>query len=257
MRIFLSALTIASLALFSARGFASGSADPALDEASALLGHGRVLEAATLLRRVLGSLDDPELKKRAITVADAGLRAATDIEVEARFQILKAAIMSSHLSVEQRRYVRSAALVSTCARYDKANGNGSCALLALRLTGEPMNLRDASGTFTGRTLTDLEIERANADYLPLLKACLVDASQDASPELFESGTVTIEWSIDPSGRAADTEITPRRFRGLVGACMEERLSWIRYPRSSSKERKSVSISYELSTVERRQLVSLP
>jgi hypothetical protein len=184
----------------------------------------------------------------------ARAKAASGLDEQLRYALLESALANADQPKERRPYLRRALLAATCQRYDKAKGAGACALTALRSLGEPANLVDPSlGRALTRALGDQDIARAHTDGLALIKDCLVAASKD-NAELFENGTVVIDWAIDPNGRAIDIAVEPRRFNLLVGACVAERLSYLRYPRSTSAERKAVSLSYQLATVDRYTLV---
>lgn len=253
------ALTLAALPGPAWAGTAADTAgaEGAARKARSLLAAGSAAEARAIADQVIdaGEAVPAKTRKGALDVAYRASVALKDLDGEARYALLSSALLSASEPAARRRYQRPAWVDAVCGRYEKKHGAGTCALLALKLTGEP-NLPDHSGAKVAQVVADADVERANQDYLPLVADCVGSAAH-ADPDLFESGTIRVSWAIDPDGRAIDAEISPRRFRDALRPCVEERLSWFRYPRSRSKELKAVSISYELSTVWKSELVSTP
>ncbi len=188
----------------------------------------------------------------------ASLRAAAavnDIEGAARYALLLNAMTNAQLPKEKRRYVRAPYVEAACDRYDRKNGFGSCAVLALKTTGEA-TLVDRSAGKPQKILSDAEVARTNREAVPLLQDCIQTAVKE-DPDRFDTGSVELSWGIDRNGRVIEIEVGPRRMKAAVGDCIEERLSWFRYPQSESQELKFVSLSFELTAVVHTELVSTP
>jgi hypothetical protein len=215
-------------------------------------------EAITIAERVIKAGDDVPAWIRQIAL-DSALKASVathDLEGQARYALLLNWMANHSLPEDQRRYARQPWVDTICERYDRKNGAGSCALLALKVTGE-VSLHDRSLGRKVRTLQDNDVERAHQDFLPLVRDCLATATH-ADPERFEGEAgVDVSWGIDRNGRAVEVEVSPRRMREALGGCISERLSWFRYPKSDSQEMKFVSLSFELTTVVHTELVSTP
>src|SRR5262249_12730244 len=128
---------------------------------------------------------------------DAALRASAamkDLDGEARFGLLLNAMSAASFPEEKRRYVRPAWLDAICDRYEQKNGAGGCALLSLKLTGQP-TLKDRASMKHLKALRDEDVARAHKDYVPLIHDC-VSVAAKADPESFDNGSVDVSWGID-------------------------------------------------------------
>jgi hypothetical protein len=236
---------------------ASGDAEATALRAKQLVASGASADGLSIAQRVIDQNDSVPAWVRQVAL-EAALKASAqmkDLDREARYALLLHAITTASYPEDKRRYVRPAWLDAICDRYDQKNGVGRCALLSLKLTGQP-TLKDRASSKHVRSLKDEDVAHAHRDYLPLIHDC-VSVAAKADPDRFDNGSVDVSWGIDTNGRAVDVEIAPRRMREAAGGCIEERLSWFRYPKSDSPELRSVSISFELTSVIRTELVSVP
>ncbi len=150
------------------------------------------------------------------------------------------AIMFNHLRSPEQR---SPLLDRACHLYDKANGDGSCARLEIKLTGD-VTFTDFSLGKRKSELTDADIERVHAEALPALEDCVLSAAR-RDPEFFRGVDVQLSWTIDAEGRATDVEMSPNRNKKDIMPCAGPRIAKLRYPKVFSKERKNVTIPYHL------------
>ncbi len=236
-----------------------------LDEASADYRadrDGDRLEMIKAIRALLsvrsGELEDGVKLAQAIVASEKSGRSARSIALEALWAAAEAqkdleaavtaalalnALINEHKTDEQRRYARVSGLDALCTRYDAKSGNGACARLEKKTTGR-FTFTDHSRGSTRRELSDADLSRVHAQLLPALEDCVLSAAKRA-PDAFVNSDVEIAWAIQPKGNASDLEVTPKRIRADVEGCVTERLSWARYPRSRSQERKAVRVPYHL------------
>jgi hypothetical protein len=229
-------------------------ADPSkivLDRALAELAQGRAKPALAVLVAA-----DKELRAPILKGLEAAFKASKDVDEQVRLGLLENAYANLDVAKEQRIYIRRPLLTTACAKYEQVNGTGTCNLRALRMFGEPAGLLNMAGAKVSTTLSEGVIAKAQAPVLPLIRECLVAIAAEYS-DLFENATVTIEWGIDQNGQAVEANVEPTRFRKLIGGCVNERLSWLRYPRYTSVERKAVHLDYDLTAIDRYKLVQMP
>lgn len=213
---------LAARALVAAR---SGAIDEALAEASPLTARSQPPSIRRVALEALVAAAGRDLD--ALTAATLDLNAA---EAET-------------LPEARRRHHRRRGLDALCGRYDRAHAPGACARLEHERTGS-WTFTDRSRERPRRELSDADVAVVHAQLLPALEACLRVAAK-ADPEQFRGTDVRIGWTIQPMGLVSDEEIAPKRYRGALEPCVRERLSWARYPRYTSGERKSVTIPYHL------------
>ncbi len=198
-----------------------------------------------LAEKLLPNAKDDYVRRLALEAARRGCIGLREPICEARHAIAVNAIDTARLKPAVRRYRRSRSLRRACRRYEKEAGVGQCAILAHSVTGE--YVFDDPSRRRMRSLTPAAISAAQPQFLPLLKACLSEASKNPeNADLFEDGDLQIEWVITPRGRAVNPVISPRRYGPVIGDCVAERLQWFRYPRFSDGQRHTVSVPYALS-----------
>ncbi len=178
--------------------------------------------------------------------------AAKDVEGEAR-AVLSVDALRAELAgrtPEERRFARSREVERACARYEKAEGEGHCAVLALRATGQ-LSFSDPSRGRPKKTASTDDIERAQRQYSPVVEACVREvAKSHVDGELFENASIKIGWSVRGDGRTGEVEIEPRRYDPALGPCVRERVAWFRYPRWTDGQVHNVVIPYQLEVTER-------
>jgi hypothetical protein len=206
---------------------------------------GEIDPARELARPLIDPTQPAFVRQRAIEAMHRAAVVEKDLDEETRYALQLNQIKQAKLSPEARRYARTPMLETTCARFERKNGAGSCAQLALEATGE-YNFHDHSRGRPKRSLSSSDVEDSQAQYLPLLRECIASAAKlEESGDVFEDANLTIGWVVDGQGRASGVEISPHRYDDLIGRCVNERVAWFRYPRTLDGERRSVSVPYEL------------
>jgi hypothetical protein len=207
---------------------------------------GEIETARELARPLLDPKQQPAfVRQRAIEAMHRAAVVEKDLEEETRYALELNQLKQAKLTPEARRYARTPMVETTCARFERKHGPGSCALLAFEATGE-YSFHDHSRGRPKRSLSPSDVEDSQAQYLPLLRECIASAAKlEESGDVFEDANLTIAWVVDGQGRASGVEISPHRYDDLIGPCVNERVSWFRYPRTLDGERRSVSVPYEL------------
>lgn len=203
------------------------------------------LEAGIKLAQAVASDEKKSRAARSIALEalwNAG-EAEKNLEAAVTAALALNGLINESKTDEQRRYARVTGLDALCTRYDAKSGTGSCARLEKKTTGR-FTFTDHSRGSTRRELSDADLQRVHSQLLPALEDCVLTAAKKA-PDVFVNSDVEIAWAIQPKGNATDLEVTPKRVRPDVEGCVGERLSWARYPRFKSQERKAVRVPYHL------------
>lgn len=167
-----------------------------------------------------------------------------DLEAAATSALELNALIAQSRPEDQRRYVRTYGLDALCTRYDAEKKSvGACARLEKKVTGQ-YTFTDLSRVAPKRELGEADIAHVHAQLLPAIEDCVLTAAKKAL-DAFVNTDVEIAWAIQPKGVVTDVEITPKRLRSDLESCVSERLSWARYPRYTSQERKAVRVPYHL------------
>lgn len=180
----------------------------------------------------------------ALEALRAGAELGNDLELALDSAFEASALLADRLPEAERRYARAAGVDVLCVRYDEAHGKAACARRERRITGR-FTFTDFSRAKAKSSLSEDDLARVHAQLLPALEECLLTAAKRA-PDVFLGTDIEVGWVVQPSGRASDLEISPRRVRSDVGDCLDERLGWARYPIYSSDERTTVRIPFHLS-----------
>ncbi len=184
-------------------------------------------------------------------VEQAGLRAlyhahtsAKATEAAAQAAIRLDEVSHAHLLDDKRRYRRGRELQQACRALDAQQGAGACVRLQLKLRGYA-SLTDHSRRKSPRRLTQPQLQRVHGDALVTLEYCVL-ALAKADPERYRDEELHFNWSIQPDGRPSNIEVRPRRHTAAAQACIDDAVSWFRYPRTpASAERTNVSVPYRL------------
>jgi hypothetical protein len=172
-----------------------------------------------------------------------GAGKTNDLEASARAALELNALRAEQMPQAQRRYARMKGLDQLCDKYDHEHKAGACARLERQVTGT-YTLRDLSKDKPKKELSETDLDRAHAAFLPALEDCVLTQARSA-PDTYSQTDIQISWAIQPQGTVSDVEIAPKRYKDDLTPCVSERLAWLRYPRYTSPERKSVTIPYHL------------
>lgn len=205
-----------------------------------LVRSGKPDEGVQIAERLISGRRTP--RHAAMTAHQAmatALLAKGEIEAAARSAVRFNHLRNQELPEERRPHSRAPLLERACAKL----GPGACTRLELELTGE-ITFTDFSKGRRKKELSEEDIERVHAQALPALEACVLAAARK-EPEFYRGVDIQLSWSIDPEGRAIQIDLSPKRNRPDILPCAEKRLSWLRYPKVFSRERKNVVIPYHL------------
>jgi hypothetical protein len=166
-----------------------------------------------------------------------------DIDGATRAALALNALVSEPLPEERRRYARMKGLDVMCTKYESQHGTGSCTRLERETTGR-YSFTDLSVGRARKELSDDDLDRAHRQFLPALEDCVLTSARN-NRDAYQSTDIQISWAIQPKGQASDVDIKPKRYQTELMPCVEERIAWLRYPRYTSPERKTVTIPYHL------------
>ena len=221
--------------------------------ARAIASRARALNAADSVAALVHASKAVHLVRRLpafvrIAALEAGVHAArraSQLERELEFALEHNALTNRTLAPELRPFARTRLLQESCARYEKQEGAGACAVRGRLVTGE-WSFVDFSTNRPKAVLEPQDLAAPNAQYLPAVKECVEQvARENAEDELFQEAKVTFSWVVAEDGRTREIEYTPKRYERFFGECVGSAAKLFRYPRSTG-ERQSVSVSFELS-----------
>lgn len=181
-----------------------------------------------------------------VTATDAiqyGRYEKDDIDLAAKVAVWHNHIRYQDLPDKVRRHRRTGIILRICQKYDKKYGAGACSRLEIQDTGT-LTLKDHSRGRKRFKLSQKDIDLVHSTALPALEDCVLSAARK-DREFYRETEIRIGWVITPLGRAINSEIEPGRYKKDLAACVDERLGWFRYPKTKSRERKSVMVPYRL------------